>query len=264
MGLGFRIVLVLALAVSPALADVKAHLTKAKAHFDLQEYADAEKELKEAYRMDPKPEVLYGIAQAQRMGGACERAIVTYKTYLRGNPPAAQRKLAEDNIATCEATLKTAVKPPDKPVNPPDKPDKPDNPDKPPDKPDKTDQPDKPVKPAEITVTVGKPWYKNGIGHAFMLSGAGAITGGVLLAMYGEKKIDRINNTAFYDDFVERSADASTAKTLRMIGLIGVGAGAASIGISLIIYKVRSPRTERRPAPTILIDARGVSVAWER
>ena len=82
--------------------------------------------------------------------------------------------------------------------------------------------------------------------------------------MYGEKKIDRINNAAFYDDFLERSADADTAKTLRNIGFIGAGAGAVSIGIALVIYKVRSPRSERRPAPMVLIDSRGARVAWER
>ena len=209
------------------------HLKRGKAHFELQEYAEAEKELKEAYRNDPKPEILYAIAQAQRFGGACDRAIVSYKSFLRGNPTDEQRKLAEDNITTCEEALAKA-KANDKLVPPP---------------------------PATTTRTVGTPWYRNWLGHSFVIGGAAAITGGTLLALRGQSKIDDINNAQFYDDFVKKSSDASSAKTMRTIGLAAGGAGLAAIAVGIIIYKVQGTHTET--VPVVSFDPRGtISVAW--
>jgi len=272
--LALGIVLSASIAHADGAGDAKPHLAKAKAHFDLQEYADAEKELKEAYRLDPKPDVLYAIAQAQRMGGECKKAIVSYKTYLRGNPPAAQRKLAEDNITTCEAIL---AKPPDKPDGRPDKPpdksiEPPDKPDRPPDKPDRPpDKPDKPDKPTVERVEIGTPWYRDLVAHGFVIGGAAAIAGGIVLAKSGQRTIDSIDDARFYDDFAARSGKAGGAKTKRTLGIIGAGVGAAAIGVGIIIYKVRSPSVVERPVKTatrkrarwIAIVPDGISIGGE-
>src|SRR5258706_7388756 len=117
-----------ALTIALVLVSSHAHAQKpsatelvksAKAHFDLQEYAEAEAELKEAYRLDPKPEVLYALAQAQRMAGECDKAIVSYRNYLRTNPRADLAKLAQDNIDHCLAAPKPEPKPPPSPTPPP-------------------------------------------------------------------------------------------------------------------------------------------------
>src|SRR6476660_9887663 len=99
------IALVIAVA-SPAFAQksrANELVKQAKTHFEVQEYAEAEAELKEAYKIDPRPEIMYALAQAQRMNGECDKAIISYKNFLRSNPAETQRKLAEDNIATCSA-----------------------------------------------------------------------------------------------------------------------------------------------------------------
>src|SRR5437868_3557645 len=87
--------------VAAAGPPMGALLKRAKSHFDLQEYAAAEADLKEAYSLDPQPAILYALAQAQRMNNECDKAIVSYRNYVRTNPSAEQVKLAEDNIARC-------------------------------------------------------------------------------------------------------------------------------------------------------------------
>ena len=227
-----------AFAQAPSAAQVDEDLKTAKAHFDLQEYAAAEASLRAAYLIDPRPDILYAIAQAQRAAGSCDKAITTYKTFLRTNPPADKIKVTDDNIRRCEEEL--AGKPPE--PTPPPKP---------------TPAPKPPPPPPEHHVS----WLDNRLGHGLALGGflGGAI--GVGMFMYGQAKLRDINSAAYYDDFVARSRDASTAKTVRTIGVLTTTAGLATIGLAVYVYVHGSERTER--TATVGVGPRGeVTVAW--
>jgi hypothetical protein len=62
---------------------------KAQKHFDegsrfynIGDYADAAKEFKAGYLIDPQPRFLYAIAQNERMSGDCTSAVTEYGRYL--------------------------------------------------------------------------------------------------------------------------------------------------------------------------------------
>jgi len=206
---------------------------KAKAHFDVQEYTAAEAELKEAYKLDPKPQILYALAQAQRMANECDRAIVSYQNFLRTNPPDDQAKLAQDNIDRCKAEPKPTPKP------------------------DEPRQPAPPPPPAVHGVT----WSHNWAGHALVIGGALAAGAGTYFALQGQSKIDSINSAMFYDEYLARSKDASSAKSERTLGLVTAGVGGALIVAGIVTYIVRSPSKES--SPTVSIGPHGeLGVAW--
>lgn len=226
------VVLLLAFA-SRAHAETADELVKkAKAHFDVQEYAEAEAELKQAYKLDPKPQILYALAQAQRMAGACDRAIVSYQNFLRTSPPADQAKLAQDNIDTCKAEPKPEPKP----------------------------EPQPPPKPVPPPAVHGVTWSHDWAGHLLVIGGAIAAGAGTYLALQGQSKIDSINSAMFYDDYLARAKDANSAKSERTLGLVTAGVGGALIIGGIITYVVRSPGKE---SPTLAIGPRGeFGVAW--
>jgi len=244
-----RALILVAVLSSPVFADkakeAQAHVAAAKQHFDLQEYGAAEAELKEAYRLDPKPEFLYGIAQAQRRNGDCEHAITSYQNYLRTNPKAEQAKLANDNITSCQAELdearrkreaaqQTVVQP--KVEQPPPPP------------------PQPPPKPTPSGVV----WTHDWIGHVAVASGAIAVIGGLLVARSGQSKLDDVGAAKFYDDFVARSSDIDSAKSQRTNGLIVTGIGAALIATGIVVYRVRSPKEH----VTVTLGPRGAQIGW--
>lgn len=244
MKLAASLTLVLALA-SRAHAETADELVKkAKAHFDVQEYAEAEAELKQAYKLDPRPQILYALAQAQRMAGACDRAIVSYQNFLRTNPPPDQAKLAQDNITRCS---KLEPKPEPKPVLKPE----------PKPEPGPESRPQAPPPPAPHGVT----WTHNWAGHALVLGGLVAAGGGTYFALQGQHTIDSINSATFYDDYLARAKDASNAKSERTFGLVGAGVGGALVVAGIVTYIVRSPGKES--SPTVAIGPHGeLGVAW--
>ena len=209
---------------------------KAKAHFDVQEYAAAEAELKDAYKLDPKPQILYALAQAQRMANECDRAIVSYQNFLRTSPPDDQAKLAQDNIDRCKAELKAKPEP-------------------------KPEAPHQLPPPPPPPVAHGVTWSHNWAGHALVIGGALAEGAGTYFALQGQSKIDNINSAMFYDDYLARAKDASSAKSERTLGIVTAGVGGALIIAGIVTYIVRSPSKES--SPTVSIGPHGeLGVAW--
>src|SRR5687767_8586172 len=58
-------------------------------------YEDALIELTRAYELSKAPELLFNIAQAQRLGGHCREAVVAYETYLQRAPKGRRRADAQ-------------------------------------------------------------------------------------------------------------------------------------------------------------------------
>ena len=65
------------------LEQARAHVAKAKVHYDLGEYEQAAEEYIQVYRIKPLPALLYNIAQSYRQAGQYEKAKQFYKSYLR-------------------------------------------------------------------------------------------------------------------------------------------------------------------------------------
>jgi tetratricopeptide (TPR) repeat protein len=88
---------------SARLREARAHYEQAVAHYNLDEYAPALAEFREAYRLKPDPSFLFNIAQCHRRLGENEAALDFYRKYLRSLPDAPNRADVERMIAELHA-----------------------------------------------------------------------------------------------------------------------------------------------------------------
>ena len=115
--------------VAPAFAQptgedqAKKHFKLGRVFQDSGEYLRAADEYKEAYLLDHKPEMLFNIAQAYRLGGEKQLAIEYYQQYLGAQPdgagaPEAQKYIDElGKQVEAERAAKRQSEPP--PTTPP-------------------------------------------------------------------------------------------------------------------------------------------------
>lgn len=81
----------------------KAAFQEGKQDYDLGQFKDALRHYDEAYRLDPKPAILFNIAQCHRLLGNFERAAFFYRRFLSlGNPQGEAKTLAEGLLAEVE------------------------------------------------------------------------------------------------------------------------------------------------------------------
>jgi tetratricopeptide (TPR) repeat protein len=107
MRLGLMLVLLLGMAL-PVRADTegaRAHYKKGLAAYALGRYGDAAVEYEAAFALEPDPALLYNAAQAHRLAGNKQRALLLYQNYLRLFPNPENRAEVQRHIAT----LKTAI-----------------------------------------------------------------------------------------------------------------------------------------------------------
>jgi tetratricopeptide (TPR) repeat protein len=98
------------------LREARAHYEQAVAYYNLDEYAPALAEFREAYRIKPDPSFLFNIAQCHRKLGQNDAALDYYRKYLRNLPDAPNRADVERMVAELHA--KEAAPPPDAPPAP--------------------------------------------------------------------------------------------------------------------------------------------------
>jgi tetratricopeptide (TPR) repeat protein len=109
--------LVIAALAAPAVAQSTTEVSSSAApylerglrFYATQQYADALVELRAGYAIDPHPDFLYAIGQAERLSGNCKAASEAYRAYLRTSPPALEASRAQTQIERCE-------QPPEKPT----------------------------------------------------------------------------------------------------------------------------------------------------
>jgi tetratricopeptide (TPR) repeat protein len=85
------------------LREARAHYEQAVAYYNLDEYAPALAEFREAYRIKPDPSFLFNIAQCHRRLGQNEAALDYYRKYLRNLPDAPNRADVERMVAELHA-----------------------------------------------------------------------------------------------------------------------------------------------------------------
>jgi hypothetical protein len=88
-----------------ARTEADRHFERALRFYNVQSYEEAIGELKAAYQIDPRPELLYVLGQAQRLNHQCAPAIASYEAFLRTAPSPRQESAARDQIDACRAEL---------------------------------------------------------------------------------------------------------------------------------------------------------------
>jgi tetratricopeptide (TPR) repeat protein len=79
--------------------DAREVAEQAQRHFDLGEYDAAIAGYREAYRMDPRPALLYNLGQAYRLLGDCVTAALMYRNFVRLAPESKYRAVADEHVA---------------------------------------------------------------------------------------------------------------------------------------------------------------------
>jgi len=120
-----RALVILLVCATPALAQpsgrdaAKAHFKSGKALQDAGKYSEAADEYQAAYDNDPRPAMLFNIAQAHRLAGHKKTALDFYQRYLTDEPSGAGAREARQWVTELQREV-DAEKPvvPDKPVTP--------------------------------------------------------------------------------------------------------------------------------------------------
>ena len=98
------------LAGSAAFADARQHFMAGQDYYSQGRYEKAIAEFEEAYRLDPKPLLLYNIAQAWEKFGDLAKAIDYLKKFLEADPNNAERTTHLNKLASMQERLdKTGV-----------------------------------------------------------------------------------------------------------------------------------------------------------
>jgi tetratricopeptide (TPR) repeat protein len=95
-------------------AEAKARFIAGQSHYNLNEFAAALVEFKEAYRLLPDPVFLYNSGQCERQLGHLDEAIRFYRSFLREQPKAPNRQEVLHKIEEIEASLKSKPSEPEK------------------------------------------------------------------------------------------------------------------------------------------------------
>lgn len=244
----FALVLALVLTAGAAHAGSGTLDPKAKAHLDRglelyaqKDYAAAIAELEKGYAIDPQPELLYARAQAERLGGQCEQAIVHYEAFLATKPEPEREAAARANLAKCKDELGAKAPipaPAPAPVPAP--------------APAPVVAPataPAPTAPPKASPRVDpSPWYTDVFGD--VLLGTGLIATGVggffVLSSYGNQATAEDAGTSpGNDDYAQHQSRIERAERQRTTGVIVGAGGLALIGGAVLRYTLREPAAPR-------------------
>ena len=205
------------------------HTARATRAYNLQDWPSALAEFKAAYAIDPKPELLWSIAQVQRLGGDCRSAILTYQAYIRG-ASASGANAAQALVAKCQSTLAeqkqaalAAQAPPPRVVV---------------------------VRvPAPAPKPVSRPWYLDPLGDVLgALALGGLVTGAVFLTA-GNVAMAAAPNVSSYQQYDRAVADARAQQELGVGVAIGVAA-LAGLAIWRFVF-LASHRAKPEATPSV-------------
>ena len=74
------------------------HYRKGTAAYNLGHYAEAAREYEATYEITLDPAALFNTAQAYRLAGENQKAVLAYKGYLRAAPAGPQREIAQQKL----------------------------------------------------------------------------------------------------------------------------------------------------------------------
>lgn len=232
---------------------VKAHVDKAmKAHKE-GKFDVALDELKAAYALDPKPDLLFAIAQVYVKLENCGEAISYYEKFLATQKDVQTRQVVMQAIDTCKTKLagqpkvEPKVEPkvdPEPKVEPKPEPKlepKPEPKLEP--KPDPRREDDPFAKGRSDRAREPSPWYKDPIGDALVGGGVLAGVGGFLMWRGASSDIDKANastDIAQFRDFEDR------AKSKRTFSVVLAGASVALVTVGIVRYRSHAKKERAR------------------
>lgn len=223
-------------AVTPPRAEAKQHIDRAALAHKEGRYPEALDELNLAYRIEPRPDLVFAIAQIHVLLGKCSDAITLYERFLATRPDQDAAAWARESIDTCKRELVVPAKP-EPPPEPP---------------------PVKPPPPTSPMVDDPQPFYKDPLGGVFV--GGGIALSIVALLQYrgALDDLDRADQPSSLETHVRLVDDAHTKRTRAL--LFGAG-GIALVGAGIVRYVIHARATEARGVAIISTQGGGI-LTW--
>lgn len=229
-----------------AEAQATAHFEMGTRHYNLQEWAEAVKEYKEAYRLAPRPDILWSIAQAQRLSGDCDAAIKTYQAFLRSSPTERQAAFANEAVEKCQVALGEKSKA--APLPSAGESARPAVPPAPSSASATTATAVPPVPSARPPSPAPGHWYSDALGHVLFFGGiAATAVGGVTLGL-GNAKASEANSAADYATFERTRTEGPPLQTA---GIVGLSVGGALFAAGVLRFIVVAGRRSSSPDTTV-------------
>ncbi len=222
---------------------VKAHIDKAtKAHKE-GKFDVALDELKAAYALDPKPDLLFAIAQVYVKLDKCAEAITYYEQFLAATKDAQAKQVVTQAIETCKSKLDASAppvvaEPPKVEPEPPKV-----EPEPTPDVKPVADPEPTPTPFAAVRSTPAKrsPWYKDPLGDALV---AGGVVAGVVALVVGgaaQRESDKAVTASSEITYRDQLDSSESKEKLSLV--LGVTAGVLVTG-GIVRYVTRSRKQE--------------------
>lgn len=237
---------------SDIAARVDTHLQRGIEFYAEKQFELAIVEFRAGYAIDPRPDFLFALAQAERLSGDCPTAIIYYRRFLETGPTANQAEAARVNMRRCERALEsgpegvprreteTALDRAERAAAP-----------APPAVPEIAEPP----RVERALESASRPWYRDSLG---MSLAAGSVVGlGVGVGFWMAK---RSAESAASDapDYESYQTNLDRARQNRTLAIVGLGAGVALAGAATVRYLFRSSERHRT---TLIVGASGDGAA---
>lgn len=211
----------------------RAHYAHAVQLYRKQAYAAARDELELAYQLAPEPNLHYAIAMVDLELDRCDDAIAELEGFL-GTPHGPNATQAADNaIAACKAKLAPGPPPPPAPAPPP--------------------RPAPP--PVEVhAARTTRPWYRDRLGDAFVVSGAVSGVAGLVLYHQALGDLDAADRAT---TLAAHARDVDDAHRMRTYAVVAAGTGLALVTAGVVRYLTRDRGEQPRPSVALLPTAGG-------
>jgi len=237
----------------PIKPEARARFMRGLEYYKMKEYEAAISEFEAAFSIDPRNQIVFAQAQAERLSGDCASAVVLYRRFLEHNPPAVHAEAARTSLDKCETALRSGEggkQPPSKEPPPPATP------------PDAAEPEASETASAAVVEAPpgssepargGRPFYKDPLGVSFAVGGLVAVGVGVGFYVASSSDVDAAADATLYS---EHARLIDRAEQRRTFALVGLGAGTALlVGAAVRWWWPRSGSADART--DVALDLRG-------
>lgn len=230
-------------AFESAHAGGEEHYEKGTVYYNLQDWANALKEYRLSYEIEPKPGTLWAIAQAQRLSGDCRAAILTYRSYTRLGSPAGVAA-AEELISRCQAALEEQRHAAEEPAPPP--------------RAEAAERAPSSVHATALSsgrkVETERAWYADPLGDVLLATGLAGVAVGAFYLRTGN---DDWRAAPHASDYRAYEHLRSEAQQKERIGVAALSAGLAVTALSVLRFALHGRRGHGPSRPAINIEPVG-------
>jgi hypothetical protein len=242
---------------SPAPTDsAQSHVDAAMALYAAADLAGALDELTKALALDPRPDILFGIARIHMERGDCVNAMRAYRTYLESRPGPNSTQVATEAIESCQKILsamgdQTIATEPDAGARGRDN-----------DLSATTSSEPAPA-PAPTQRRVNRGWYRDRLGGALVAGATLGFAGGGFLWMSARSDVDRANQRGTDGVTLAEARDLEDAAARKQRwALVAGGTGAALLVGGVLRYALADHTDTVEVAPPPSGTGATVTVGW--